>query len=201
MSTTRKLAHGHRGFDRRRSESYDRTARWTLGGLYRRVAAEVAAAAPAGGLVLDVGTGPGRLLHGLAALRGDLTLTGVDVSPDMIAVGERAARERGLGDQVALRVADVAALPFEDASVDVVVSTLSMHHWPDLAAAAAELARVLRPGGQIMIYDFRFAPVDRALEALRAQPAFAHGRAVREPMRGRFSPFPLYVCLRGWIPA
>ncbi|MGK5534090.1 class I SAM-dependent methyltransferase [Streptomyces sp. URMC 129] len=193
--------HSHRGFDRRRSESYDRTARWALGGLYRRVAADVAADAPAGASVLDVGTGPGRLLHELAGLRADLALTGIDVSPGMVEVGRRAARDRGLGDRVDLRVGDVAALPFPDGSVDVVVSTLSMHHWPDLGAAAGELARVLRPGGQFLIYDFRFAPVGRALDALRAQPAFAHGRAVREPVRRRFTVLPLYTCLRGWTAA
>jgi SAM-dependent methyltransferase len=58
---------------------------------------------------------------------------------------------------VIAEVGDVAALPYRDRSVDLVVSTLSQHHWPDLAAATRELARVLAPGGRIWIYDLRLA--------------------------------------------
>jgi ubiquinone/menaquinone biosynthesis C-methylase UbiE len=60
----------------------------------------------------------------------------------------------------------VAALPWPDASLDVVVSTLSAHEWPDPVAAAAELARVLRPGGRLMIYDFRFVRLGPLTTAL-----------------------------------
>jgi ubiquinone/menaquinone biosynthesis C-methylase UbiE len=52
-----------------------------------------------------------------------------------------------------LGVGDVAALPFGEASFDVVVSTLSAHNWPDPAAGLAELYRVLRPGGVAWVYD------------------------------------------------
>jgi ubiquinone/menaquinone biosynthesis C-methylase UbiE len=185
----------HHGFDRRRSESYDRLARRALGGLYRRVAGHVAAAAAPGAAVVDVGTGPGRLLHALAERRPDLSLTGVDVSPDMISVAERQARARGLAGALVFRVGDVGALPLEDDSADLLVSTLSMHHWPDLDAAGRELARVLRPGGQALLYDFRFAPIGRAMAALRARPgAFPH--VVRERAGLRWNPLPLHVRIR-----
>ncbi|MDT0305452.1 class I SAM-dependent methyltransferase [Streptomyces sp. DSM 44917] len=180
------------------SETYDRHTRRSLRGLYRRVAREAAAAAPADGAVLDVGTGPGRLLHALAAQRADLALTGVDVAPDMTALARRLAGEAGLGGRLDFRTGDVAVLPCEDASADLVVSTLSMHHWPDLPAAARELARVLRPGGHLLIVDFRFAPLRAGLEALRAQPAFAHGRAVRSPVRGGL---PLFARVQAWTPS
>jgi ubiquinone/menaquinone biosynthesis C-methylase UbiE len=55
------------------------------------------------------------------------------------------------------RVGDVAALPFAHNSVDLVVSTLSLHHWDDPAAGLNEIVRVLAPGGQAWIYDFRTA--------------------------------------------
>jgi SAM-dependent methyltransferase len=58
---------------------------------------------------------------------------------------------------VIAEVGDVAKLPYRDGSVDLVVSTLSQHHWPDRPAALAELARVLAPGGRIWIYDLRGA--------------------------------------------
>jgi ubiquinone/menaquinone biosynthesis C-methylase UbiE len=52
-------------------------------------------------------------------------------------------------------VGDVAALAFPDQSFDLVVSTLSMHHWADPAAGLAEIGRVLRPGARALIWDFR----------------------------------------------
>jgi SAM-dependent methyltransferase len=54
---------------------------------------------------------------------------------------------------VEFRVGDVASLPFADASFDAVVSTFSLHHWPDPAKGLEEIYRVLRPGGVARIYD------------------------------------------------
>jgi ubiquinone/menaquinone biosynthesis C-methylase UbiE len=52
-------------------------------------------------------------------------------------------------------VGDVASLPFPDVSFDLVVSTLSMHHWADPTAGLAQISRVLRPGGRALIWDIR----------------------------------------------
>lgn len=147
-------------FDRRASAAYDRRARRLLGGLYRRVASEVAALAPHGATVLDVGTGPGELPGRLAARRPDLAITGLDISPEMLEIARRAHPEIGF------EAADVAALPRPDDSADVIVSTLSAHEWPEPERAAAELARVLRPGGRLLIYDFRFLRLRRLADAL-----------------------------------
>jgi ubiquinone/menaquinone biosynthesis C-methylase UbiE len=134
---------------------YDRFARWPLRGFYRRLAAEVSAVAPNGGTILDVGTGPGMLLVELAERRPDLRITGIDLSTDMVVLAERNVRRAGHAARVEVRTADVAALPFPDGTFDFVVSSLSMHHWGSVAPAVTELARVLRPGGALWIYDFR----------------------------------------------
>ncbi len=161
--------------------------------LYRRVAADVAASARPGAAVLDVGAGTGHLLVELAHRREDLVLSGLDLSPDMITLARRHARRVGLADRIDLRVGDVAALPYPDGSVDLIVSTLSMHHWSDLPAAAAELARVVRPGGSVWIYDFRFVSDRELAAAVRTQPAFrgqlVHRRVVRPGL------LPVYVRL------
>lgn len=158
------------GFDRRRSESYDRRARRLLRPLYLRAAAEVAAAAPPGAHVADIGTGPGQLLRELAGERDDLRLSGVDCSADMLAIAARAVERAGLTKRISLYAADVGALPFPDAGLDVAVSTLSQHEWPDLDAAAGEIARVLRPGSVMIVYDFRFLPDRPATAAYRRGP-------------------------------
>jgi ubiquinone/menaquinone biosynthesis C-methylase UbiE len=59
------------------------------------------------------------------------------------------------GRQPSFLVGDVAALAFPDRSFDLVISTLSMHHWADPAAGLAEIGRILRPGARALIWDFR----------------------------------------------
>jgi ubiquinone/menaquinone biosynthesis C-methylase UbiE len=144
-------------FSGRRSRFYDVVARRVVRPVYRRIAVDVAAVAPEGASVLDAGTGPGVLLVELAKRRPDLRLTGVDLSADMVTAARRNVVP--FGDRVAVEEADVTRLPFPDASFDVIVSSISVHHWDDVAAGAAELARVLRPGGRVHIYDFPFAPL------------------------------------------
>ncbi|MDP9005870.1 MAG: class I SAM-dependent methyltransferase [Actinomycetota bacterium] len=174
------------------SRLYDRLwAGWLLRGFYRRVAHEAGALVPPGGTVLDVGTGPGMFLVELAHRRGDLRITGVDLSSDMVAIAERNVRDAGQSDRVEVRLADVASLPFADASFDLVVATFSAHHWGALAPAVGELTRVLRPGGELWIYDVRTLPDDvlaaAVAEALGDQPL------QRRPPRGSRVPWPLYA--------
>jgi ubiquinone/menaquinone biosynthesis C-methylase UbiE len=99
--------------------------------------------------VVDVGCGTGRLLARLRAALPSASLMGVDAADGMIAV----AREKPSLQGVDFEVASAAALPAEDASCDVVVSTVSFHHWEDQSAGLREVARVLRPGGRLVLVD------------------------------------------------
>jgi len=130
--------------------------RLLLGSLLERITANVAAAAPDGARVLEVGCGPGRLSI-LLARRHGLDVTGLDLDPAMIERARvNAARSAdGDGREPSFLVGDVAALAFPDRSFDLVVSTLSMHHWADPTAGLAEIGRVLRPGGRALMWDFR----------------------------------------------
>jgi SAM-dependent methyltransferase len=135
---------------------YDSFTARLLGSFYRSVAREVAAVAPPGARLLEVGCGPGHLSIRLARDHG-FEVTGLDLDPEMVERA-RANAERRM-DQVSARpsftVADAASMPFPDDSFDLVVSTLSMHHWADPAAAQAEIARVLRPRGRALVWDIR----------------------------------------------
>ncbi len=71
----------------------------------------------------------------------------------MIDVARRNGLAAGLQPRVAFELADAARLPFKDGSVDVVVSSLSLHHWDQPCAVFAEVRRVLRPGGSALVYD------------------------------------------------
>jgi ubiquinone/menaquinone biosynthesis C-methylase UbiE len=95
--------------------------------------------------ILDAGCGSGPLME---ALRGkDASVSGFDLSPAMVEL----ARER-LGEDADLKVADLGApLPYPDDTFDRVVASLSLHYVKDWASALAELRRVLRPGGRLIV--------------------------------------------------
>jgi SAM-dependent methyltransferase len=99
----------------------------------------------AGERVLDVAAGNGNA--SLAAARRGCAVTASDYVPALLA--GTAARARGEGLAVETRTADAEALPFPDASFDVVLSTFGVMFCPDQERAAAELLRVCRPGGRI----------------------------------------------------
>lgn len=137
--------------------------------------------AQATGDVLEIAVGTGR---NLPHYRGDVRLTGVELSPAML---ER-ARERAqrLGRDVDLRVGDVQALEFADESFDTVVSTLALCTIPDDRAAVAEARRVLRPGGRFLLLEHVRSPVlpirliERLLEPLAVR--FGADHLLREPL-------------------
>jgi ubiquinone/menaquinone biosynthesis C-methylase UbiE len=60
-----------------------------------------------------------------------------------------------VADRVSFRRGDAQQIPFPNASLDLVVSTLSLHHWSDPVAVLDEIARVVRPGGSFLIFDLR----------------------------------------------
>ena len=116
----------------------------------RRLVREAVAAQP-GERILDVGCGPGYYVAELAEETGpEGSVTGVDQSPAMLAVARR--RAEGLGN-VSFAEGDATALPVEDASFDAAVSVQVMEYVPDVPAALAELRRVLRPGGRVVLWD------------------------------------------------
>lgn len=141
---------------------YDALAhRLLLRSLFDRVAADIARVAPEGARVLEVGCGPGRLSILLGG-RYRLRVTGLDIDPAMIELARaNAVTANGDGQTPSFVVGDVSALSFPDESFDLVVSTLSMHHWADPRSGLTEIGRVLRPGGRALVWDFRggFVPL------------------------------------------
>ena len=153
---------------------YERIAIPGLAAFHQQVAADICSSL-AHGRVLDVGTGPAHLLVEIARRRRSLKLTGVDLSPRMLRIARTVTREamdseagqgpangvaagaaKGLTDcPIELALGDVCDLPFDDGAFDLVVSTLSLHHWHRPVRGIQECLRVTAPGGQCWIYDLR----------------------------------------------
>jgi SAM-dependent methyltransferase len=95
--------------------------------------------------VLDLATGTG--ITAIAARERGAKVTAVDLTPELLAVARAKAAAEGF-DDIEFREADIEALPFPDASFDVVLSTCGHMFAPDQPKVAAELARVTRPGGR-----------------------------------------------------
>lgn len=132
--------------------------------------------------VLDVGCGTGTLAIEMARVPG-ATITGVDGDPEILA---RARRKPG-AEAVEWREAMVDVLPAADATFDVVVTSLVLHHLAPAtkAAALAEMHRVLRPGGSLLVADWG-APHDPLMRVAFLGLQLLDGRANTEDhARGR----------------
>ena len=113
--------------------------------------------------VLDLGCGRGAVLLAVAKLLPSGRAVGVDIwstsdqSGNSAEATERNAKAEGVADRVEVRSGDVRALPFPEASFDLVVSSMAIHNIEDPArrgAALREVVRVLRPGGRVALVDF-----------------------------------------------
>jgi len=126
--------------------------------------------------VVDLGTGAGHSAVRVAAHVAHVDA--VDLVPEMLEQAAMLAAERGVAN-VTFHTADVRALPFADASMDDAVSRVSAHHWADVPAGIAEAARVVRPGGRIVVVD-TIAPSEPALDTFVNAVEF-----LRDPSHGR----------------
>jgi ArsR family transcriptional regulator len=117
--------------------------------------------------LLDIGTGTGRILQ-IVAPRVERAI-GIDQSREMLAVARTNLARSGNGN-VEIRQADMYALPFPSMSIDVVTIHQVLHYAEDPAAVLREAARVLRPGGTMLVVDF--APHD--VVELRREHAHVH---------------------------
>lgn len=109
-----------------------------------------------GWLALDVATGGGHTALAVAA-RGALVIA-LDLTAAMLRAARDHARSRG-ADGLLWVQADGAHLPLPSASLDLVTCRIALHHFPDPAAALTEWARVLKPGGRLVLVD-NIAPTE-----------------------------------------
>lgn len=137
----------------------------------RRLTADLANLQP-GDRILDVGCGTGTLtIEARRRVGAAGSARGIDAAPEMVARARRKAAAAGV--DVAFQVAAVERLPYPDGQFDVVLSSLMLHHLPPQLRrpAFAEIRRVLKPGGRLLVVDFQ-------------QPQRAAGRTLTSMLLG-----------------
>ena len=128
---------------------------------------------PPGAAVVEIGFGPGHALQMLALSRPLGLVAGVDHSELMVARARHRLRANRGDAALDLRVGDAGDLPFPDEKFDVAFAVNSFHQWQDKEGALAEMAGVLKPGGDLVlsIRDFRtagrFEPPGKGAETAR----------------------------------
>jgi ubiquinone/menaquinone biosynthesis C-methylase UbiE len=107
------------------------------------------------GLALEVGPGPGYLgLEWLKKTEGT-KLKALEISPDMITIAERNAKEYGLQNRATYVKGDAREMPFDDNTFDAAFTNGSLHEWSQPKQVLNEVHRVLKPGGRYLISDLR----------------------------------------------
>jgi ubiquinone/menaquinone biosynthesis C-methylase UbiE len=136
-------------------EAYDRISQWPQFRAIRRIIIRELKRHHPQGTLVDVGCGPGYLLVDMARAFNDLKFIGVDISSQMAKKATGNVASAGFTNRVSFRVSDIQGLPFESDSLDFVVSTLSLHHWLYPMQSFEEILRVLKPGGQFLVFDLK----------------------------------------------
>ena len=104
--------------------------------------------------ILDLATGTADLAIALAKRNPQAHIIGMDISEKMLEIGKGKIAKRSLENQIELCLGDADALPFEDATFDAVTVAFGVRNFEDLNKGLAEISRVLKPNGQVVILEF-----------------------------------------------
>ncbi len=103
--------------------------------------------------LLEIGGGDGRLAITIAGKTSLSRIVTTDISKDISLLAGKRIKAQGLSERITAETQDVHKLTYPDHSFDLVISSFSFHHWRDPVAGLKECARVIKPGGTLMIFD------------------------------------------------
>jgi ubiquinone/menaquinone biosynthesis C-methylase UbiE len=140
--------------DQELAEYYNRMAKRYGRFPCQRVLKRVLAKGIEKGRAIDVGTGPGTFPIFLSKAIPGVRFKGIDLSPVMVEIARRNAKEEGLADRIEFEVGSAYSLPVEDHSLDLVLCITTLHHLDHPVDFFNEVGRSLKEGGAFVIVDF-----------------------------------------------
>ena len=168
------------------SRFYDRFANRTFIKWFKHIAENVKDR-QISGVILDIGTGPGRLPIEIAKQVPNAEVIGIDLSEDMVRIANRNAEKEGLSTRVKFKVGSAYATGFLDDSIDLVTSTGVIHHLKEPISAFNEIHRILKKEAEAWIYDGRKDVIKTEFE-----------ETVRNLGMEEDLPLPLWIIERIW---
>ena len=132
-----------------------------------------------GGTILDVGTGPARIPIELCLADPSAIVLGVDLARHMLDLARENVGAAGLSGRIRLELVDAKGLPYPDGQFEAVLSNTIIHHIPDPAPALAEMARLVAPGGTLMVRDLARPAGPGELQSLVATYAGGEAESAR----------------------
>ncbi len=104
--------------------------------------------------ILDVATGTGDLAFEALSILKSEKIVGVDISAGMLEIAKQKSAKRGLGHKFEVRLGDSEKLPFEANEFDAITVAYGVRNFEDLEAGLADMLRVMRPGGKLVVLEF-----------------------------------------------
>jgi ubiquinone/menaquinone biosynthesis C-methylase UbiE len=134
------------------ASSYEKATRMVIGSYYSQVAEEIAAHL-SGGIILDIGTGPGYLPVEIAHRSSTVRMIGIDLNRKLIEMARSNAARAGFSDRLKFQPGNAGRLEFEDSAFDMVISTGMLHSLKEPVKVLQEIYRVLKAGREAWIFD------------------------------------------------
>ncbi len=117
-------------------------------------------------LVLDAGTGPGRIPVLICQMQANWQIVAIDMAESMLQIAAQHVVQASLQNRIHLELVDAKRLPYEDGHFDMVISNSLVHHLPDPLSFFQELKRVLKPQGAIFLRDLLRPSNEATINAL-----------------------------------
>lgn len=160
------------GMDGFIARMYDKNARGLMIGIYKTWAKKVSTYISDGDFVLEVAPGPGYLAIEISKL-GKYKIVGLDISKTFVEIAQKNSKEAGV--QVEFQQGDVAEMPFQNETFDIIICTSSFKNFKEPVKALKEMYRVLKPNGKAWIDDLRNDISDEAVDDLVKSTMKARG--------------------------
>lgn len=155
VTITRQISHEEAIDDAKTVRAYNRISKWLPFKVLRKLTIRELKRYNPEGVLVDIGCGPGYLIADMRRTFKDLSIVGVDISDQMLEEASKNASAMAFKKNINFRTGDIHSLPFDENSIDFIISTLSLHHWHQPKQALKEIHRVLKPKGQFLLFDLR----------------------------------------------